>query len=656
MRLSVVMDWRPVPKGVLMTATSENISVGTGSVDDQLDEALQSANVPTLIAILAHLTGDDIWLHRPYAPERARGLDDNDTGGLPDDVQSEIREAVKVVTRKYNSGDLTPKDPSPERVAEILSAVLHEHVPSEYGPLLSEELGIISRSVPLTTPAPGFTVGIIGVGMSGIAAARELDASGIEYEILEKNDGVGGTWLENVYPGCGVDTPSSLYSYSFAPKRDWSRYFAKRNEVGEYFQNIAESSNIIKNVTFGTEVTSATWDHHARAWEVTATTSSGDEIKRSYNALISAVGQVNRPSNPEIEGADTFTGVALHTAAWDPGVDVRGKKIVVIGTGASSMQLVPAVADIAGDVTIFQRSRHWALPHPNYQRELGNQVKQANDLIPFYTRWYRLRAFWNFGDRLHDSLKIDPTWEHPERSINQTNDNHRKFLTDYIKGQLGDRQDLLDLTLPTYPPYTKRPLLDNGWYRTLTQDNVHLVESRVVRITPTGVVDAEGNEYAADIIVYATGFKIQQFLYPMEVRGRSGRSLVETWGPDDARAYLGVTVPDFPNLFLLNGPNTFAGHGGSAILATEFQLRYALQGIERLTSGEATSVEVRSEVCDDYNKRVDALMDQMIWSHKGTTSYFRNKAGRVVVNSPWKYIDYWRASLEYIPSEYVETH
>ena len=147
MRLSVVMDWRPVPKGVLMTATSENISVGTGSVDDQLDEALQSANVPTLIAILAHLTGDDIWLHRPYAPERARGLDDNDTGGLPDDVQSEIREAVKVVTRKYNSGDLTPKDPSPERVAEILSAVLHEHVPSEYGPLLSEELGIISRSV-----------------------------------------------------------------------------------------------------------------------------------------------------------------------------------------------------------------------------------------------------------------------------------------------------------------------------------------------------------------------------------------------------------------------------------------------------------------------------------------------------------------------------
>ncbi|MCG7632814.1 NAD(P)/FAD-dependent oxidoreductase [Gordonia McavH-238-E] len=638
-----------------MTATSQSMRVGTGSVEDQLDAALQSANIPTLIAVLAHLTGDDKWLHQPYAPERARGLDDNDTGGLPEDIQDEIREAIKVVTKQHASGALSPKETTPERVAEILSAVLHEHVPSEYGPLLSEELGIISRSVPLTTPAPGFIVGIIGAGMSGIAAARELDASGVEYEILEKNDGVGGTWLENVYPGCGVDTPSSLYSYSFAPKRDWSRYFAKRDEVGEYFQNIAESSDIVKNVTFGTEVSSATWDDHARVWEVTATTADGRRITRSYNALISAVGQVNRPSIPEIEGSDTFTGLALHTAAWDPSIDVTGKRVVVIGTGASSMQLVPAVADTARELTIFQRSRHWALPHPNYQRELGEGVKLANDLIPFYTRWYRLRAFWNFGDRLHDSLRIDPDWEHPERSINQTNDNHRRFLTEYIKEQLGDRQDLLDLTLPTYPPYTKRPLLDNGWYRTLTRDNVHLVESRVVRITPTGVVDAEGIEYAADIVVYATGFKIQQFLYPMDVHGRSGRSLVETWGPDDARAYLGVTVPDFPNLFLLNGPNTFAGHGGSAILATEFQLRYALQGIERLTSGEATSVEVRAEVCDDYNKRVDALMDQMIWSHKGTTSYFRNKAGRVIVNSPWKYIDYWRASLEYNPSEYVET-
>ncbi|MFE3273329.1 flavin-containing monooxygenase [Nocardia sp. NPDC059239] len=639
-----------------MTTTSPNVTAENNSGCDLLDDALRDANIPTLIAVLVHLTGDDKWLRAPYAPKRARGLDDNDDGGLPDEIQTEIRMALRCAVTEYDAGLLTTTAPSAERVTEILSAVLHEQVPVEYGPLLSEELGITSRSVALTAqPAEsGFSVGVIGAGMSGIAAARELQASGIRYEILEKNDGVGGTWFENFYPGCGVDTPSSLYSYSFAPKSDWSRYFAKRNEVSEYFEDTAETAQILDNVVFGVEVTSATWDDDNRIWTVIGRTRSGERIERTYSVLISAVGQVNRPSIPELDGIDTFQGVAVHTAAWDTSIDVTGKNVVVIGTGASSMQLVPAIADAVGSVTIFQRSKHWVLPHPNYQRPITDEVKLANDLIPYYTRWYRLRAFWNFGDRLHDSLQIDPDWPHSDRSINKTNESHRVFLTEYIKQQLGERQDLLDVTLPTYPPYTKRPLIDNGWYATLTRSNVHIVESSVTRVTETGVVDSDGNEHPADILVYATGFKIQQFLYPMEVRGRSGRSLRETWGPDDARAYLGVTVPDFPNLFILNGPNTFAGHGGSAILATEFQLRYALQGIERIASGAAASVEVRQEVCDDYNSKIDAMMDAMIWSHRGTETYFRNSAGRVVVNSPWKYIDYWRWTLEYKSSEYIE--
>lgn len=639
-----------------MTTTPANVTAESDS-QTQLDEALRGANLPTLIAVLVHLTGDDRWLHAPYAPKRARGLDDNDDGGLPQDIQEEVRTALRAALAEYGAGRLTPTELSPARITEILSAVLHEAVPPEYGPLLSEELGITSRSVALTTPraGSGFSVGVIGVGMSGIAAARELQASGIRYEVLEKNDGVGGTWYENFYPGCGVDTPSSLYSYSFSPKSDWSRYFAKRDEVSDYFEKAAEQARILENITFGVEVESAVWDGERRSWTVTARTRAGERIVRTYSVLISAVGQVNRPNIPAIEGADAFGGIAVHTAAWDPSVDVTGKKVVVIGTGASAMQLVPAIAPSAGDVTVFQRSKHWVLPHPNYQRSISNEVQLANDLIPFYTQWYRLRAFWNFGDRLHESLRIDPDWPHPQRSINQTNENHRVFLTDYIKQQLGERLDLLDVTLPTYPPYTKRPLIDNGWYRALTRANVHIVDSGAARITETGVVDGNGHEHAADILVYATGFKIQQFLHPIDVRGRSGRSLREIWGPDDARAYLGVTVPDFPNLFILNGPNTFAGHGGSAILATEFQLRYAMQGIERIASGAATSVEVRQDVCEDYNHEIDAVMATMIWSHRGTETYFRNSAGRVVVNSPWKYIDYWRRTLVYRPDEYVET-
>lgn len=638
-----------------MTTTSDNAVL---AVDDRLESALRSANIPTLVAVLAHLTGDDAkWLNPPYAPKRARGLDDNDSGGLPDGIQTEIRDAIRTALSDYRSGTLTPTTPSPLRITEILSKILDEDVPAEYGPLLSEELGITDRSVQLTVPPKeaGFVVGIIGVGMSGIAAARELEASGVAYEVLEKNTGVGGTWLENFYPGCGVDTPSSLYSYSFAPKGDWSRYFAKRDEVDDYFSQIAQSSGILDHITFGVEVTAATWSNEDSVWKVTGVDKNGALVERTYSALISAVGQVNRPSIPEIEGHDSFRGPILHTATWDPALDISGKSVVVIGTGASSMQLVPAIAESAGTVTVFQRSKHWVLPHPNYLRSLGDEVKTANELIPFYTEWYRLRAFWNFGDRLYESLQVDPTWEHPDRSINHINESHRVFLTEYIKEQLGDRQDLLDVVLPTYPPYTKRPLIDNGWYRALTRDNVNVVETGVHRITPTGVVDGNGIEHTVDVIVFATGFKIQQFLHPMELRGRTGRTLKDVWGPDDAKAYLGVTVPDFPNLFILNGPNTFAGHGGSAILATEFQLRYALQGIERLASGAAKAVEVRDAVCADYNHRVDAIMETMIWTHKGTETYFRNKAGRVVVNSPWKYIDYWRYSLEYNPSDYLET-
>ncbi len=238
------------------------------------------------------------------------GFDDNDDGVFPRTSRRKSGQRYALPWQQYGAGRLTPTELSPARITEILSAVLHEAVPPEYGPLLSEELGITSRSVALTTPraGSGFSVGVIGVGMSGIAAARELRASGIRYEVLEKNDGVGGTWYENFYPGCGVDTPSSLYSYSFSPKSDWSRYVAKLDEVSDYFEKAAEQARILENITFGVEVESAVWDGERRSWTVTARTRAGERIVRTYSVLISAVGQVNRPNIPAIEGADAFGG------------------------------------------------------------------------------------------------------------------------------------------------------------------------------------------------------------------------------------------------------------------------------------------------------------------------------------------------------------
>jgi 4-hydroxyacetophenone monooxygenase len=623
---------------------------------ERLAVALADANIPTLLLVLAQLTGDDRWLDEPYRPARGRVLDDNDSGGLPEEIQQEVREAALEAILASEAGTLTERTLTPDDVVRMLGIALVEDVPAEYGPLLAEELGAVSRDVPVPHPLPaGFGVLIIGAGISGIGLGIKLKAAGVPFTIIEKNQHIGGTWWENRYPGCGVDTPSHLYSFSFDPNTEWSRYFAKRPEVHSYLARLVEEHDLQRFITFGREVVRADYDEAGAAWTVVTTDGEGNEETLRSPVLVSAVGMVNRPSIPDIPGADLFEGPVMHTADWDQDVDYTGKRVAVIGTGASAMQLVPSIAGTAGRVLVFQRSKQWAVPHPNYGRNVPDGVRYLMRRVPAYIRWYRLRAFWNFSDRLHESLQIDPEWTSSELSINAQNERHRVFLTSYIKEQLGDREDLHEACIPDYPPYGKRPLLDNGWYQTIQRDDVELVTDRVERITPQGVVTGSGEEYDADIVVWATGFKALQFLWPMDIYGASGKTLAEQWGFHDARAYLGVTVPDFPNMFILNGPNTNAGHGGSAILACEFQVRYIMDAIARLASGEVSSLEVRESVFWDYNNELDAALSQCIWSHPGMTNWYRNEAGRVVVSSPWTYLDYWNRTRELDPGDYIES-
>jgi 4-hydroxyacetophenone monooxygenase len=361
---------------------------------------------------------------------------------------------------------------------------------------------------------------------------------------------------------------------------------------------------------------------------------------------------VNRPAIPPIPGLEDFPGPVMHTAAWDTSVDLKDKRVAVIGNGASAMQLVPAIADDAQRVTVFQRSKQWAVPHPNYHRTVNDSVRFLMAEVPYYLQWYRLRSFWNFSDRLHSTLQIDPKWPHPDRSVNEANDRHRIFLTKYITSQLGDRTDLIDACLPEYPPYGKRPLLDNGWYTTVSRPDVELISEAVERVEGNRVVSSSGATAEVDVIALATGFKTLQFLWPMEIIGTSGQTLREMWGEDDARAYLGITVSGFPNLFLVNGPNTNAGHGGSAIHGTEFQVRYILQAIKYMLISDKASVDVDLKVFLEYNRELDVALAQSIWSHTGMTTYYRNEAGRIVVSSPWKYVDYWELLNVFDDREY----
>lgn len=612
--------------------------------DDELREALTSANIPTLLMVLAHLTGDDGWLEGDYRPSRTIALDDNDTGGLPEARQSEIRAAALATLAEIRDGRrAVPEPPSGRRMMDLLSASLGEQVPDEYAEAMAEDVGF--RAPPWLTAPPVRgqhpSVLVIGAGLSGVAIGIALQSLGLPFTIVERNDAVGGTWLENGYPGAGVDTPSHLYSFSFAPRAGWSRYYPKQPEILEYVQGVAREAGLTGSIRFGTEVVSARWDESSATWEVRLRDRSGAESRQVVDVVISAVGLFNQPAVPDLPGLDDFPGPAFHTARWDRGTDLAGKRVGVIGTGASAMQVVPEIADEAGRVVLFQRSPQWVAPNGNYLRTVDEHVRLLMAQVPGYRSWYRSRLMWTHQDKLHPTLQKDPDWPHPKRSLNAVNDKHRRFFNAYLDEQVGDDPELRAKVQPDYPPYGKRILLDNNWFATLRRDDVELVDEGVTGIEGRAVRTADGGRHEVDVLVLATGFSPRRMLWPLDLRGRSGVPLREQWGDDDARAHLGITVPDFPNLFLFYGPNTNSGHGGSLIFNIECQVQYVATLLRRMAEDGIASLEVRGEVCDDYNARVDAAHERMVWTHPGMTTYYRNAAGRVVTTTPWRLIDYW---------------
>lgn len=607
-------------------------------------EALTVANIPTLLMVLYQLTGEARWLCEPYRPSRSRGLGDNDTGGLAPELQLEVRSAAFKAIWAWRQGKpAVVGEPSSDLLVRMMSWAMGEPVPTGYAQMIAEGLGLPDRSAP-TVPAavpPGFNVVVIGAGVSGLCAAVRLGQAGIPYAIVERNSGVGGTWLENRYPGCGVDTPSHLYSFSFA-KNDWSRYFAGRDELHDYLERIATDFDIRRRIRFDTEVIGAKYDPAAQTWSVGLRNADGSTDTIIANVVISAVGAFNKPKMANIAGLETFAGPVVHTARWpSSGLELREKRVAVIGNGASSMQLVPAIVDEVASVTVFQRSPQWAAPFEKFLTPVPEPVRFLLREVPLYEAWYRLRQAWIFNDRLYDALHKDPEWTEPERSINRINDGHREFFTRYIISELGDRQDLLESVLPTYPPFGKRMLLDNRWFATLRRANVDLITDPVAEVRGDRIVTSSGGEHEVDVIVLATGFDVVRFLAPMDIRGRSGRTLRETWDDEDARAYLGCVIPDFPNLFCLYGPNTQTGHGGSVMFMMEMQTCYIMSLLTQMFERGIGAVECRPDVYERYNEKVDRAHEQMVWTHPGMDTYYRNSRGRVVVNNPFRVVDFW---------------
>jgi 4-hydroxyacetophenone monooxygenase len=619
-----------------MTMHDQFGDYGTGE-EQRFAEAIAVANIPVLLMVLIQLTGDLGWLDERYRLSRARGMDDNDTGGLSETAQAEVRDAALEAILAWRGGrPVAISEPPADLRLKMMSRAMAERIPAEYDSIIAAELAADSQTGEERPPVPeGFEVLVIGAGVSGLCAAINLKNAGIPFTVLEKSAKLGGIWRDNCYPGAGVDTPNHLYSFKNAPY-DWSMYYALRDELHAYLEHVATKFDLRSHIRFETEVESSSYKATNQRWKVTVRKADGTREILEANVVVSAVGIFNPIKMPVIQGLDRFAGMTFHSAQWPADLDLTGKRVAMIGNGASAMQVGPEIQNTVASLTIFQRSPHWVAPNNQFRKPIPETLRFLLQEVPLYRIWYRLRLGWTFGDRLHSALQKDPAWEHPDRSMNKANDSHRGYFTQYIATELGDRTELLDKVVPTYPPFGKRMLMDNGWYRMLRNEKVKLVSNPIAEIATDRIITKDGTEYVADVLVIATGFDVLRFLTAFEVRGRSGSTLREVWNDDDARAYLGLAMPDFPNFFCLYGPNLQPGHGGSLIFVVEMQMRYIMDLLRQMLNQGIGAVECRQNVHDAYNDRVDEAHANMVWTHPGMETYYRNTRGRVVVNSPYR--------------------
>jgi 4-hydroxyacetophenone monooxygenase len=624
--------------------------------DDEILAALAEVDTPPLLAAVATLTGEYDLLRDELRPDPNAVFDP--TCGISEARLVESRRAAAAALARYrDGGSVSAPLPDVETTRRMLGFIAGAPVDDAYLDVLTEELalgGIDHRAAGWhrTELAPDreFRVVIVGAGMSGIAAAHRLDQAGIDFVILEKDDDVGGTWLENRYPGCRVDVPNHFYSYSFAQTTDWPQHYATQPVLLEYFRGCADELGLRPRIRFGTEVQDAVWDEDDACWHVTVRTADGTTEVVTGHALVSAVGQLNRPKLPEIPGRDRFAGPAFHSARWDASVDLTGKRVAIIGTGASAAQFIPPVAEAAGHLTVFQRTPPWLIETPDYHDDVPAGTRWLLRHVPCFANWDRIWIFWRSHEVLVPLAEVDESWDSTE-SVSMMNDVVRQLFVEYYRTQFPD-DDLFGRVVPHYPPFSKRFVRDNGiWARTLQRDDVVLETGAIAEITETGVRTADGTEHPADVIIYGTGFSASEFLTPMRVRGRDGLDLHEWWD-GEARAYLGLTVPHFPNLFLMYGPNTNIVINGSIIYFSELEARYIHESVRMLLEGGHRSMDVKPEVHDVYNERVDAANRRMAWGHSKVNTWYKNASGRITQNWPFSLLEFWQWTRTPEPADY----
>jgi 4-hydroxyacetophenone monooxygenase len=642
-----------------MTIVTEDGQPRSGERSDEfVARAIDGADVNALRLALYQATGDESLLGLPMTKtplySGAATMAAVAAEAIP---VIKAKAAAYLATGPTKDSETVPADADLRRMYEAFNAEKLSDEDFAY----RRDLGAFDphpRRVEWSDGKPGlpsgFNVAVIGAGFCGIAIGVQLAHLGIPFTLYEKRDELGGTWSRNTYPDVRVDTTNFMYQYFFEKNYPWTEYFARGAEVRAYLGHVATRYGVLEHIKFGSELVSAAYDEDHGAWDLVIN-SGGETTRVRSNVVVSATGLFSKPKRFDAPGAGDFTGTVIHTAECTGSERFDGLDVAVIGNGSTGVQMLSAVHRDAKSLDVYQRTPQWLSTKEHYGEPIPAETRWLFDTMPYYWNWH---CYSVAVGRIYMQLTQEPDldWQAQGGLVCEANDNLRATLTAYIKSQLKRKPELADKLVPTYPPMARRLVVDNNWLATIDQDNVSLITEPIDRLTPAGIRTTDGTERRYDVILTATGFEVEKYLWPAQYTGLGGACLEDAWedpASQGPRAYLSITVPDFPNLYIMYGPNS-QSRAGSLVVSFELWAQYIARGIVYQLEGGHQTVVVREEVFNEYNKRLDDAAAVLIWSHPEAKdrNYYVNPYGRQQVNAPWRLPDYHALYASFDPDDY----
>ncbi|MCJ1305457.1 hypothetical protein MMC08_008271 [Hypocenomyce scalaris] len=628
------------PNGVKTNGTHAN---GHTTKDESfIREAVSKCGVNALRMALYQITADPDLATMKVSKQKIRGGVLFDYLLSPEDEEIVKEKAVQFLLEGEHA---IPPPPSIQECHKMMNLFAGQKIKQNdilpgYEELAFDEYprGVEWSTKPPAERIANFKVLIIGAGLSGIATAVNLKRLGIPFTVIERQSELGGTWLLNSYPECRVDTLSFLFQYKFEKNYKWKDYFASRQETVTYLNHIAKKYGVENYFSYNREVFHAQWDESSYTWRVKIKNKkSGAVEEMEVKAIISASGLFATPKIPDIPGLPKYKGAMFHTTQWDHSFDWTGKRVALIGTGSTGTQLMPALAKTASHLTVYQRTANWIASYEGYGQSVDDYMSYMTDAFPYYWNWYCYASYYRSLD-LAAIQVIDHEYEAKGGLVNERNAAVKEALLKIIHTRMADKPELIPKLIPTHAPLVRRLVVDNGFYDSLKKDHVDLVTEGIDHMDETGIVTKDGEKRDFDLIVLAGGFVTSKYFFPCEYIGRGGTTLEDSWKKDGARSYLGMSMPGFPNLFTLYGPN-HQPRGGGLYSWAEIWSRYAVTSVVWMIENDVKSMEVNRKVYDDYQVILDEGIRKLIWESDGA-GYYVNEFGRQGVNMPWTCADY----------------